>query len=74
MPRYYEVIKKPMDLAKIKSKLETINYDSVYDFVDDIKLMFDNCYSFNSVSFVFFLPVEIEIHDFFSVCTLSCAV
>lgn len=45
--KYYEVIKNPIDLSKIKTKLQSVSYDSVYDFVDDIKLMFDNCYQFN---------------------------
>ncbi|XP_028403350.1 bromodomain-containing protein C631.02-like [Dendronephthya gigantea] len=47
VPKYYEIIKNPIDLTAIKTKLQTINYDSVYDFVDDMKLLFDNCYLFN---------------------------
>jgi hypothetical protein len=50
VPEYYEVIKNPIDLTTVKTKLQTINYDSVYDFVVDMKLLFDNCYQFNPVS------------------------
>lgn len=49
VPEYYEIVKNPIDLTKIKTKLQTLNYDSVYDFVDDMKLLFDNCYLFNQV-------------------------
>ncbi|CAO3608282.1 unnamed protein product [Cunninghamella blakesleeana] len=47
IPQYYEIIKKPMDLGTIKSKLKNNQYLSVQQFDDDVHLMFNNCYKFN---------------------------
>ncbi|CAO3616923.1 unnamed protein product [Cunninghamella echinulata] len=47
IPQYNEIIKKPMDLGTIKSKLKNNQYLSVQQFDDDLRLMFNNCYIFN---------------------------
>lgn len=47
IPQYYDIIKKPMDLGTIKSKLKNNQYLSVQQFDDDVRLMFNNCYKFN---------------------------
>ncbi|XP_046728495.1 transcription intermediary factor 1-alpha isoform X2 [Silurus meridionalis] len=49
MPEYNEIIKTPMDLSKVRSKLEgkeNISY-STEDFVADIRLIFKNCATFH---------------------------
>lgn len=47
VPDYYNVIQRPMDFAKIKSKLNLGNYESNYDFMSDIQLVFTNCDLYN---------------------------
>ncbi|KAF0683469.1 Aste57867_24503 [Aphanomyces stellatus] len=42
-PTYTDIILKPMDLSKIANKVKTEKYNNVKDFVDDLKLMADNC-------------------------------
>ncbi|CAH8568730.1 unnamed protein product [Dicrocoelium dendriticum] len=44
---YHDVIKKAMDLSTVRSKLESGQYHSKYEFADDIRLMFNNCYKYN---------------------------
>lgn len=46
-PDYYEVIKKPIDLDKIGSKLKGGHYESLDDLVSDLILMLDNACKFN---------------------------
>lgn len=45
---YYEVIKEPMDLSTMETKLEADNYAIPEDFVRDAKLVFDNCRKYNN--------------------------
>ena len=50
---YSSLIKHPMDFTTIKSKLRRQHfnhYDSVKDFVKDVRLVFSNCVAFNGVS------------------------
>ncbi|TSK13189.1 Transcription intermediary factor 1-alpha [Bagarius yarrelli] len=50
MPEYSEIIKTPMDLSKVKSKLElkaSPSYRSTDDFVADMRLIFKNCATFH---------------------------
>ncbi|KAI0212981.1 hypothetical protein LSAT2_002033 [Lamellibrachia satsuma] len=44
---YYKVIKHPMDFSKIKLKLENHQYQSIYEFLQDIRLIFHNCTKYN---------------------------
>ncbi|XP_059470820.1 protein polybromo-1 [Neocloeon triangulifer] len=46
-PDYYEVIKRPIDLEKISSKLKSTSYMSLDDMVSDFVLMFDNAFKYN---------------------------
>ena len=39
-----------MDMTYIKEKLHSLGYESVVDFVNDVKLIFSNCRSYNPVS------------------------
>lgn len=47
VPDYHKVIKNPMDLAKIKSKLNTGQYSTNSEVMRDIQLIFYNCDLYN---------------------------
>lgn len=47
IPDYFKIIREPMDLSTIQSKLKTNQYETGHDFEKDIRLMFRNCYRFN---------------------------
>ncbi|XP_048584024.1 protein polybromo-1 isoform X2 [Nematostella vectensis] len=46
-PDYYTLIKKPIDMAKIQSKLNGDQYQTLDDFMADFHLMFDNACKYN---------------------------
>uniref|UniRef100_F1KQ15 Protein polybromo-1 n=1 Tax=Ascaris suum TaxID=6253 RepID=F1KQ15_ASCSU len=46
-PDYYDVIRKPIDLAKIGSRISSHHYDSVDALCSDFILMFDNACRYN---------------------------
>lgn len=48
IPTYLEIIKRPMDLSTIERKLKGGQYSDAQGFIDDIRLMFENCYTFNT--------------------------
>ncbi|KAI9744474.1 MAG: histone acetyltransferase [Claussenomyces sp. TS43310] len=45
---YYDVIKEPMDLETMETKLEADNYATPEDFVKDATLIFKNCRQYNN--------------------------
>lgn len=47
IPTYHSIIKKPMDLGTIESKLKQGAYENAKDFEADFRLMVKNCYKFN---------------------------
>ncbi|KAJ3042833.1 hypothetical protein HK097_001896 [Rhizophlyctis rosea] len=47
IPTYFDIIKRPMDLSTMDRKLQNHQYSSVQQFVDDMNLMLDNCWTFN---------------------------
>nr|CAB3226160.1 bromodomain-containing protein 3 [Phallusia mammillata] len=47
LPDYFEIIKHPMDMALIKKKLDTNQYYSAKECLQDFNLMFSNCYIYN---------------------------
>ncbi|KAJ3092278.1 hypothetical protein HK102_009089 [Quaeritorhiza haematococci] len=47
IPTYFSIIKHPMDLSTVQSKLEKGEYPTVQEFIDDMELMFNNCLKFN---------------------------
>ncbi|XP_028810044.1 transcription intermediary factor 1-alpha [Denticeps clupeoides] len=50
MPEYSQIIRRPMDLSVIKSKLEhkqSPSYTSPGEFVEDVRLIFSNCAKFH---------------------------
>ncbi|KAI8885921.1 Bromodomain-containing protein [Backusella circina FSU 941] len=50
IPDYFDIIKKPMDLSLVSAKLkqEPCPYFSREEAINDIQLMFDNCYLYNN--------------------------
>lgn len=47
IPDYPLVVKHPMDLTTVERKLTNLEYDAVEDFVQDLNLVFSNCYLYN---------------------------
>lgn len=46
-PSYRKFIKKPMDVSTMRTKLESNQYKGKDDFALDVRLIFDNCETFN---------------------------
>jgi bromodomain-containing protein 4 len=44
---YHDIIKKPMDLGTVKTKLDNREYKNSKDFAADVNLIFSNCYKYN---------------------------
>ncbi|CAG8476665.1 4100_t:CDS:10 [Cetraspora pellucida] len=53
VPDYYKVIKNPMDLSKIESKVENNCYKSIEEFAHDVRIIFHNCRVYNSEGTVY---------------------
>ena len=49
-PDYFEKIKKPMDLSKVKQNLNAGLYKTPQEFVDDLKLILNNAREYNGPS------------------------
>lgn len=47
--KYFEIIKQPMCLKEIGSKVSTYRYSNVLQFIEDMNLVFKNCSIFNKV-------------------------
>ena len=47
VPDYYTIIKDPMDLSTVESKLNKQNYLTLTKFIGDITQIFDNCHYYN---------------------------
>ena len=47
IPNYHKIIKNPMDLGTVRSKLSQGQYENAKEFEVDIRLIFQNCYKFN---------------------------
>ncbi|GFU61516.1 bromodomain-containing protein 2 [Nephila pilipes] len=44
---YFDIIKTPMDLGTVKTKLEESVYKTPEEFAADVRLIFTNCYKYN---------------------------
>ncbi|GFV90964.1 bromodomain-containing protein 4 [Trichonephila clavipes] len=44
---YHDIIKTPMDLGTVKTKLEESMYKTPEEFAADVRLIFTNCYKYN---------------------------
>ncbi|KAL2001485.1 hypothetical protein VTN02DRAFT_1686 [Thermoascus thermophilus] len=47
IPTYHSIIKRPMDLSTVQSKLKTGQYENSKDFEVDMRQIFKNCFKFN---------------------------
>ncbi|KAG0173770.1 hypothetical protein DFQ30_007055 [Apophysomyces sp. BC1015] len=47
IPDYLSIVKQPMDLSTIETKLNDGAYETSEEFEADIRLMFNNCYLYN---------------------------
>ena len=47
IPDYFDIIKNPMDMSQIKTKLDNGEYKDPWEFVDDVWLMFENAWTYN---------------------------
>ena len=66
---YYTIIKHPMDMSKIKKKLENHEYTCSQECIDDFRLIFNNCITYNKpgeVSFRLILRAVVgKLSDFY---------
>ena len=44
---YFDIVSKPMDLGTIKKKLSHNCYANASQFVEDMRLVWNNCYKYN---------------------------
>jgi len=56
-PDYHKVIKRPMYLTKIQEKLKGFQYVTHKQFLDDIRLMVDNCHKYCETRFPHLPPM-----------------
>jgi len=49
VPDYYDVIKDPMDFNTVKSRLEDRFYGCLDELIDDVRLIFCNCFTYNQM-------------------------
>ncbi|CAO3612397.1 unnamed protein product [Mucor hiemalis] len=47
VPDYPKIIRYPMDLTTVDQKLNSGEYENVEEFINDIRLVFNNCFKFN---------------------------
>jgi hypothetical protein len=47
LPDYFDLIKRPMDLGTVQSKLHEFCYESLGLFAEDVRLTFHNCMRYN---------------------------
>lgn len=45
-PKYFDVVKRPMDLKTIKAKMDQNEYPTAAEFEADVRLIFQNCYEY----------------------------
>jgi len=50
IPDYFDVIKEPMDLGKVKERLESEYYTTIESAAQDVKLVFENAIKYNGES------------------------
>ncbi|XP_054160935.1 nucleosome-remodeling factor subunit BPTF-like [Oppia nitens] len=64
VPDYFTVIKEPIDLKTVESRINRENYESLAQFIGDITKMFDNCRYYNARNSPFFQCAE-QLEAFF---------
>ncbi|XP_071965223.1 uncharacterized protein [Antedon mediterranea] len=59
VPDYYEIIKEPMDLTTVETKLKKKKYQKLSDFTYDVGKVFDNCRFYNASDSPFYQCADI---------------
>jgi len=62
IPDYYLVVKRPMDLASMRNKLKLHEYTSRQSFLDDLRVMVDNCHLYNETRNPHLPPMADELY------------
>ena len=47
IPQYFDIVKQPMDLSTVEKKLLANQYPALEAMVRDVRLILQNCFSFN---------------------------
>ncbi|UJR37197.1 hypothetical protein I4U23_029905 [Adineta vaga] len=53
VPNYYKIIKDPMDLTTLKTKVLSNKFKTICDFIRDVNKIFNNCRQFNAIDSTF---------------------
>ncbi|CAF1385903.1 unnamed protein product [Rotaria sordida] len=53
VPNYYTIIKDPMDLTTLKTKVMNSKFNTICDYIRDVNKIFNNCRQFNSINSTF---------------------
>lgn len=64
IPSYHSVITRPMDLGTVREKLRTNQYITVFDFAEDVRLIFENAKRFNPPGHPVHLNADSLLKDF----------
>lgn len=67
---YFDIIKKPMDFSQIKENLKSHHYMSMREFVQDVELVFKNCYTYNGESSQVSLMCKEVQDEFLRLCEI----
>jgi E1A/CREB-binding protein len=66
MPRYGDVIKNPIDLGTIRHKVLCNEYSEPWEYINDIRLMFSNAWTFNKKNtFVYIYCTQVNKYFIF---------
>lgn len=64
-PNYSEYVKTPMDLSTLEKNVDNDKYKTIEDFEKDMRLIFSNCYAYNSATSVYSRSAK-ELEDYFN--------
>ncbi|OHT12976.1 acetyltransferase, GNAT family protein [Tritrichomonas foetus] len=63
-PNYFEYIKTPMDLSTLEKNVNDNKYKTIEEFAKDMRLIFSNCYAYNSMESVYSRSAK-ELEEYF---------
>eukprot|EP00804_Cyclotella_cryptica_P010337 CCRYP_012244-RB/>CCRYP_012244-RB protein AED:0.68 eAED:0.66 QI:0/-1/0/1/-1/0/1/0/157 len=74
IPTYFDIIKNPMDLGTIYSRLENGELDSPEEFIRLVRLVFENAVTFNTMPHSFVASTARSLLAFFNskIRTVEC--
>ncbi|CAF3929520.1 unnamed protein product [Adineta steineri] len=58
-PNYYTIIKDPMDLTTLKTKVMNSKFKTICDYIRDVNKIFNNCRLFNPINSTFSLCANV---------------